>query len=94
MNSTVTLVWSPDGSKVAFLSNRDGNFEIYVMNADGSNEINLTQHPGYDVDPSWSPDGRKLAFQRDRSTPRWAFFVMNADGTGVRKVSWPVPGGK
>ena len=29
--------WSPDGSKIAFASERDGNYEIYVMNADGSN---------------------------------------------------------
>ena len=26
--------------------------------------------------------------------PRWAFFVMNADGSGVRKVTWALPGGK
>ena len=31
--------WSPDGSKIAFLSGRDGNNEIFVMDADGSNQI-------------------------------------------------------
>ena len=28
-------VWSPDGRKIAFVSERDGNFEVYVMNPDG-----------------------------------------------------------
>jgi Tol biopolymer transport system component len=43
---------------------------------------------------SWSPDGRKLAFQTAPSKPRWAFFVVNADGSGVRKVLWSLPGQK
>ena len=33
--------WSPDGTKIAFTSDRDGNFEIYVMNADGTNPTRL-----------------------------------------------------
>ena len=32
----VRPAWSPDGTRIAFTSNRDGNYEIYVMNADGS----------------------------------------------------------
>src|SRR5690242_11022074 len=39
-------VWSPDGQKLAFMSNRDGNWEIYLVNADGSNLQNLTQDDG------------------------------------------------
>ena len=38
--------WSPDGSKIAFASDRDGNHEIYVMDADGGNQTNLTNNPG------------------------------------------------
>jgi TolB protein len=47
--------WSPDGSKIAFISDRDDNVEIYVMNADGSNLTNLTNNPAGDGMPSWSP---------------------------------------
>jgi len=48
-------VWSPDGKRLAFVSDRDGNFEIYVMNADGSGQTNLTHDPASDTDPVWQP---------------------------------------
>jgi TolB protein len=37
-------VFSPDGSKIAFMSRRDGNPEIYIMNADGSGQMNLSNN--------------------------------------------------
>ena len=46
--------FSPDGSKIAFVSNRDGNSEIYIMNIDGSNQTNLTNTPEWDMNPSFS----------------------------------------
>lgn len=49
--------WSPDGSKIVFMSDRDGNHEIYSMNADGSGQTRLTNSPGRDEFPAWSPDG-------------------------------------
>ncbi len=48
--------WSPDGSSIAFVSDRDANSEIYVMNADGSGQTNLTNNPAYDWGPSWGPN--------------------------------------
>ena len=47
--------WSPDGRRIAFISDRDGDYEIYVMNADGSDVIQLTDNSTDDVLPSWSP---------------------------------------
>ena len=47
--------WSPDGTSIAFTSDRDGNWEIYVMNVDGSNQTRLTDNSAYDGYPSWSP---------------------------------------
>ena len=53
---------SPDGSQIAYLSNRDGNQEVYVMNIDGSNQKRLTFNHIEEWDPAWSPDGSKVFF--------------------------------
>jgi hypothetical protein len=45
--------WSPDGTSIAFVSNRAGTFEIYAMNANGSGVTQLTQSGG--LDPAWGP---------------------------------------
>jgi Tol biopolymer transport system component/serine/threonine protein kinase len=73
--------WSPDGTRIAFGSNREGNGEIYVMNVDGSGQTNLSQNSAADGNPTWSPDGRRIAFVSDRDGNK-EIYVMNADGSG------------
>jgi Tol biopolymer transport system component len=59
--------WSPDGTQLAFMSDRDGNEEVYRQNADGIGAATrLTNEPGRDADPDWSPDGQKIAFFSER----------------------------
>jgi TolB protein len=80
---------SPDGTRIAFETNRDGDFEIYVMNADGSGQTNLTNNPAaYDIAPVWSPDGTQIFFQSDRDGERFEYksYVMSADGSNVTPV--------
>ncbi len=72
--------WSPDGTRIAFSSERDGDRELYVMNADGTNDVRLTEHPGPDSKPRWSPDGSKIAFESERDG-EWEIYVMNTDGS-------------
>lgn len=72
--------WSPDGSKIAFMSRRDGQGEIYVMNADGSNPTRLTNEPSNESSPDWSPDGARIAFTSNRQGLS-QIYVMNADGS-------------
>jgi Tol biopolymer transport system component/DNA-binding winged helix-turn-helix (wHTH) protein len=60
-------VWSPDGSRIAFASNRDGTYELYVMRADGSHAERLTRNDDNDERPTWSPDGTTLAFMREHA---------------------------
>lgn len=77
----VTPVWSPDGTQIAFASNRDGSdFKLWVMNADGSHARQLTSAGAYaDVLPSWSPDGKLIAFQR-RSGDLYRIGLLPAAG--------------
>ena len=60
------IAWSPDGSQVAFTSNRSGSVDIWVMNADGSRLTSLTNTAGNEHDLAWSPDGTRIAFARKR----------------------------
>jgi len=47
--------WSPDGTKIAFLTSRDGNDEVYVMNTNGSGQMNVTNNLASDTEPDWQP---------------------------------------
>jgi WD40-like Beta Propeller Repeat len=57
--------WSPDGRRIAFVSDRDGSWEIYVMAADGTGQRRLTNTPVDEGAPAWSPDGKKIAYLVD-----------------------------
>ena len=78
-NNDVEPCWSPDGSKIAFATDRDGNYEIYVMNADGTDPIRITENFSDDHRPMWSSDGTKIAFSSNRDG-NYEIYVMNADG--------------
>jgi len=52
--------WSPDGSQVAFVSDRYGSDDIYLMDAGGGDVRRLTYHSASDVLGGWTPDGRIL----------------------------------
>jgi Tol biopolymer transport system component len=76
--------WSPDGQRIAFVSDRDGNDEVYVINVDGSGLSNLT--PARDGHPKWSADGRTIGFVSNRGGNR-DIYVMNADGGRERNLT-------
>ena len=91
--------WSPNGKRIAFVSNRDGHvdandwptYEIYVMEADGSNQQNLTNDPSDDGSPSWSPDGKRIVFDSDRhagGNPHGIdIYVMDTDGGNQERLT-------
>ena len=78
--------WSPDGARLAFVSDRHGDWEIYVMNADGSAQRRLTRSPGVDRAPAWSPDGSRIAFETDRNGD-FDIYMIRSDGTGERALA-------
>ena len=74
--------WSPDGTRIAFQSNRggNGNCEIYTMAADGSDPVSRTNNAAVDGLPAWSPDGTRIAFTSDRDGNS-EIYTMSADGS-------------
>jgi len=49
------VAWSPDGTHIAFISDRDGVGAIYLMTADGNDPIRLTPRDSWNDSPSWRP---------------------------------------
>jgi len=76
--------WSPDSTRIAFVSNRDGNSEVYVMNADGLDQTRITNDSAFDWEPDWTADGR-IVFQRGPfdCSSECALWIANPDGTGA-----------
>jgi len=73
--------YSPEGKRMAFLSNRSGSFEIWVCDADGLNLRKLTSFGGPQVSggPIWSPDGRRIAFEIMKNGSS-ELYMIAADG--------------
>jgi hypothetical protein len=78
--------WSPDGSQIAFASERDGNREVYVMNADGGDLRRLTFDAAEDTGPAFAPDGTQIAFTSMRDG-NGEIYVMRSDGAGQRRLT-------
>ncbi len=94
--------WSPDGSKVAFVSNRtedpdaNSNSDLWVVSANNTDKggtlVRITEYEGGDGGPTWSPDGMWIAYTTGINDPRFGAFetrhlaIRASDGTGDRRV--------
>ena len=86
--------WSPDGTMLAFASNRSGNFEVYVRRVDGGQDINITNDPAQDIQPAFSPDGSWIAFVSARSSRTGMVKIGTVGSSAFRIVGgdvWVVP---
>ncbi len=105
----VSPAWSPEGSRIAFLSKRSGLWEVYTMGSDGPDRRSVASGIHLDAPPPvWSPDGRRLAFvalepdsPEERYPEKEVLYTVGADGSGLTRLgetegiaSWSPDGGR
>jgi len=79
--------YSPDGSRIAFNSNRSGHVEIWIANSDGSSAYQLTSFDGAPAwSPRWSRDGRLIAFCHV-SEGNADIYTMTPEGSSIKRVT-------
>lgn len=76
--------WSPDGERIAFVSNRSGNWDLWSVPVAGGEETQLTTFEGFDHSPRWSPDGSRIAYHSASSGNGDIWIVSLSDSTAAR----------
>jgi Tol biopolymer transport system component len=82
---------SPDGKRIAFVSDRDGSDNLWICNLDGSEPKQLSKDPQGDFEsPSWTPDGDYVLVSRkpnDGLHEIWMYHIQGGSGVRVTKSS-------
>lgn len=83
-------VFSPDGKRIAFASDRAGNWDIYLMDVAGGQAVQLTNDPTQELHASFSPDGRQLVFcSYGAKSGQWEMVVIDVDNPANKRFIGP-----
>jgi TolB protein len=84
--SIISLAWSPDGSKLAYVSFEKGKPVIFVHTVTSGQRVPVANFKGSNSAPAWSPDGRTLAvtLTRDGNSQ---IYTIGADGSNARRIT-------
>ncbi|MCC6771184.1 MAG: PD40 domain-containing protein [Gemmatimonadaceae bacterium] len=84
--------WSPDGKRVAFISDRSGGNNVWVIGADGRDTLQLSKTTDdMFVSPEWTPDGKYVAVTRSVTGAPKIFLYHVDGGAGIQVIREPAP---
>ena len=79
-------MFSPDGKRIAFSSDRAGSWDIWIMDLNGGPPIQVTGGDADEVHPSWSPDGKELVFcSLSVISGQWELWLAAAEGRAGKR---------
>jgi Tol biopolymer transport system component len=78
--------WSPDGSGIAYVSDRDDGEALWIVGVDGKGLRRLTPERVRAFSPAWSPDGERIAFISG-DDDNWDLFVIRSDGSDAQNLT-------
>lgn len=76
---------SPDGGRIAFVSDRSGSPQVYVQKIGSASALRVSRAGSYSTSPSWSPAGDRIAFT-SLSEGRYSIYTVRPDGTDQREI--------
>jgi uncharacterized protein YjdB len=82
----LNAVYSPDGTKIVYVSDEGGGLDLILVDAVGGNPVRLTSTQSLEASPSWTPDGSKIVYESD-ATGVTQIWIMNADGSEARQLT-------